>query len=45
VSCEALRTYEPDMPPLRRCDLASPFRDADEEDLAGLVTHFIAVRR
>lgn len=45
VEFETLRTYEPDMPPLDRSQLASRFRDADEEDLASLVTHFIARRR
>ena len=45
VECEALRTYHVDMPPLDRARLAPRFRDADEEDLSSLVTHFVAVRR
>jgi hypothetical protein len=45
VESEALRTYEADMPPLDRSRLAARLRDADEQDLSTLVTHFVAVRR
>jgi SAM-dependent methyltransferase len=45
VECRDVRLYTPDLPPLNRNLLASPFREASVEDLRSLVTHFVAIRQ
>lgn len=45
VQCHTVTPYSPDLPPLDRATLAPPFENAGEEDLANLVTHFVAVRQ
>jgi len=44
VQCETLREYQPEMVPLDRARLAPEFRDATDNDLHALVTHFILTR-
>lgn len=43
VQCRDVRIYTEDLVPLDRRLLAPPFKDASEEDLHSLVTHFVAV--
>ncbi|HOS44759.1 MAG TPA: hypothetical protein PK794_13805, partial [Armatimonadota bacterium] len=45
VTVRTAIAYPPDLPPLDRSRLAPPFRDATEEELGSLVTHFVAVKR
>jgi SAM-dependent methyltransferase len=44
VEAHPIRLYESGFIPLDRSRLATPFRDASEEDLSSLVTRFVAVR-
>jgi hypothetical protein len=44
VACHTVIPYTPGLPPLDRASLAPPFADAGDEDLANLVTHFVAVK-
>ncbi len=44
VQCRDLINYTHELVPLDMSRLAAPFRDASEEDLHSLVTHFVAVR-
>lgn len=45
VECQEVISYTPDLPPLQRDLLAPRFRQAEEDDLRSLVTHFVAVRK
>lgn len=45
VQCRDLINYTDEFVPLDASRLAAPFREASEEDLHSLVTHFVAVRR
>ncbi|MCJ7822408.1 MAG: hypothetical protein MUQ26_04895 [Armatimonadetes bacterium] len=44
VEARDVMTYTPDLVPLDRSGLASPFQDVGDGDLSSLVTHFVAVR-
>ncbi len=44
VECHDVVNYVSELVPLDTSRLAAPFRDASEEDLRSLVTHFVAVR-
>jgi len=45
VECRDAVVYPSDLPPFDRATLAPAFADATAEELNGLVTHFIAVKR